>query len=260
MQSAKGKERVTGGLAAVGRRPGETLFGWVRPQECLFRQGAAQLCAPFGLLCGLIAGCVYLVHQYTSKINSMIKMLLAILITVSLFSCASKNTEKKDLSSGKNSADTASQKNKPAASNDTGYLVFRGDSVEIPSFEIEVTLSAKAAQKLTHDKETIIVRADFSGMPKDTTLQEYKESGQMSLASSERELITNHIAIFGGIKFPKSLYDSLADKNINLLINVVSGRRSSKDNLLNCDILEDKMSNVKGRRFTLKGKLIYGES
>jgi hypothetical protein len=190
----------------------------------------------------------------------MVKTFLLIVTTVLLFSCASKNADKKNGLPVQPAGDTTSlKKDRSSLLNDSNYLVFTGDSVEIPSFEIEVSLSTKAEQKLKNDKETIIVKAFFSGIPKDTTLEEYKKEGQLGVVSSEIELFTSRVAVFRGIRFSKLMYDSLADKDINLLINIYSGRRSSKDNLLNCDILEDKMSHIKGRRFTIKGKLIYGE-
>ena len=191
----------------------------------------------------------------------MLKFLISFLLFIFLFSCTSQESKKNNNNPvkdtiNKNSfvkADTTSLKN-------TAYYKFAGDSsVIIPSFEIEVSLSTKAKQKLKKDKETIIVIAYFSGQPKDTTSEEYLKSGEMSLTSAQREIKDSAIAKFEGVKFSKALYDSLADKNIRLLINVVSGRKSTKDNLLNCDILEDKMSNIKGKRFTIKGKLIYGD-
>jgi hypothetical protein len=190
----------------------------------------------------------------------MRKIWLGISTMVLLFSCGSGTGDKKKDLPEQRPGDTASVKKDTASPvNDASYLVFTGDSVLIPPFEIDVSLSTKAEQKLKKDKETIIVKAYFSGIPKDTTIEEYKKTGSLSLASAEKELFAGRTAGFAGIKFSKALYDSLGDKNITLLINIYSGRRASKDNLLNCDILEDKMSNLKGRKFTIKGKLIYGD-
>ena len=134
-----------------------------------------------------------------------------------------------------------------------------GDSVELPPFEIEVNLSAKAEEKLKVNNETIIVSAAFTGIPKDTTSKDYLQWGEIAIAHSEIELKNNRIAKFQNVKFSKARYNSLANKDIDLLINIFSGRRSTNVNLLDCDILQDKMSNVKEKKFTLKGKLI-GES
>ncbi|MEO6843686.1 MAG: hypothetical protein ABI184_00865 [Ginsengibacter sp.] len=140
-----------------------------------------------------------------------------------------------------------------------GYFKPDGDSLIIPTFEIEVNLSPKAKAKLSKNNETIIVSASFIGMPKDTTSEDFKNSGQIGIAGKDIEIRNDSIAKFENIRFSKSLYDSLADKDIQLLINVFSGRHSSPDNLLNCGIIQEKMSKVKGKIFTIDCKLIYGE-
>ena len=172
-----------------------------------------------------------------------------------LFSCKSETGKEKNQTL-KKSSDTNLLAKKNSASYDKNDFKLIDDSVEIPAFEIEIILSTKAEEKLKANKETIIINAAFSGIPKDKTLKEYKKWGEIGIKSCERELFDKRIAKFEGIKFSKSLYNSLSDKNISLLINVYSGRRSSDNNLLDCDILQDKMSEVKGKRFTIKGKLI----
>jgi len=137
-----------------------------------------------------------------------------------------------------------------------GYVQIRGDSVLLPPFEIEVSLSTRANAQLLRDKESIIVAAWFSGKPIDTTSKEYAESGELFIKSWQVELDSNRVAKFEGIRFSKAAYDSLADKDIRVLVNVFSGRRSSPDNLLDCHILSDKMSAVNNRTFVLTGKLI----
>ncbi|MEO8149306.1 MAG: hypothetical protein ABI723_16795 [Bacteroidia bacterium] len=139
------------------------------------------------------------------------------------------------------------------------YLKVVGDSVEVPSFEIEVTLNKKAEEKLSNDKETIIIMAYFTGNPKDNIPKKYHDKIDIDglfLRSYSIELKDKRTARLQGIKFPKELFDLLSDKDIDLLINVCSGRRSTDINLLDCDILQDKMSNVYGKKFTIKGKLI----
>jgi len=180
----------------------------------------------------------------------------AVCLMAILFSCTSNE--------GKNSGAIADSVGNHAVLNgDTaggmGYLTMDKDSLLIPSFKIEISLSGQANEKLNRSKETIIVAAWFSGVPKDTTSKEYAESGEMFLASAKVELSNSRVASFEGIRFSKAAYDSLADKNISVLINVFSGRRTTQDNLLDCNILSEKMSAVKGQKFVLTGKLI-GES
>jgi hypothetical protein len=139
--------------------------------------------------------------------------------------------------------------------NDLGYLQLDGDSILIPDFEIEVSLSPKAEKKLKEDNETVIVSAMFSGTPKDTLSNEYQFMG-LSVKNYNIELTTQRIARFDKVRFHSSILNKLSDADIFLLINVFSGRRSSENNILDVEILEDKMSVVKGKKYILKGKLI----
>lgn len=148
---------------------------------------------------------------------------------------------------------------KKSAATEFGYFKPDGDSLIIPTFEIEVSLSQKAKAKLSKNNETIIVSASFSGMPKDTTSKDFQNSGEIGISGKDIEIRNDSIAKFENIRFSKSLYDSLSDKDIQLLINVFSGRHSSPDNLLDCGIIQEKMSKVKGKIFTIDCKLIYGE-
>ncbi len=130
-----------------------------------------------------------------------------------------------------------------------------GDSMVIPAFEIEVSNSTQANETLTKKKETIIVAAYFSGEP--ASDKDRDDDGMMFITSKEIELTgNNRIARFEGLKFSKKAYDKLADKDISLLINIYSGRKSSQDNLLDCSILEMKASQFGGKRSVLDCKLI----
>ncbi|MEZ0611856.1 hypothetical protein ACAW74_25310 [Fibrella sp. WM1] len=153
---------------------------------------------------------------------------------------------------------TDSPKTAPAAST-MGYYQLEGDSVVIPPVTIAVQLSPKAEAKLKAHKETVIVAAFFSGTPKDTTSQEFLESGEMGVKDQKIELTTGRVATFEHLKFARKDYDALANKDIRLLVNVYSGRRSSPDNLLDCGIVEGPMSDLRGKRLPITGKLIYGD-
>ncbi|MEO5594443.1 MAG: hypothetical protein ABIR15_06210 [Chitinophagaceae bacterium] len=185
----------------------------------------------------------------------MLKFITAVLIIVLFFSCASKESNKDNGRTDKPDS-LAYSKSDSLYGGSAAYYKMAGDSLIFPSFAIEIALSQKANEKLTSNKETIIIAAWFSGQPKDTTTREYAESGEMFIKSAKIELNNNRLANFEGIKFSKASYDSLADKDIRVLINIFSGRRSTPDNLLDCTILSDKMSAVREQKFTLKGKLI----
>ena len=139
------------------------------------------------------------------------------------------------------------------------YFKIKSDSIIISPFEIEVSLSPKAKEKIIAEKETIIVDVFFTGIPKDNSHTKFEEDGSFYVVSAQKEILYGQVASFDSIKFSKKIYDQLANKDIELGVNVYSGRKSSQDNLLNCEPLFDKISNVANKKFTLKGKLIYGD-
>ena len=188
--------------------------------------------------------------------NSSNKFLIFMLLFLNACSNSNNNNHPNEITTNEK---PASSDLKRSAANEFGYFKPDGDSLIIPTFEIEVNLSPKAKAKLSKNNETIIVSASFSGIPKDTTSEDFLNSGEMGIAGKDIEIKNGSIAKFENIRFPKSLYDSLSGKDIQLLINVFSGRHSSPDNLLACGILQEKMSKVKGKTFTIDCKLIYGE-
>ncbi len=143
-----------------------------------------------------------------------------------------------------------------SAASDTDYGVFAedGDSLLIPTFEIEVRNSLKTNQMLTKQKETVLVAANFYGDPKDE--KDKDDVGQLQIIDKEVELTGDaRIARFSGIKFSKQVYEKLADKDLRVLVYVVSGRRSSEDNLLDCGLMDLKASQFMDKRFLIGCKL-----
>jgi hypothetical protein len=152
--------------------------------------------------------------------------------------------------------DTTSTVN--AKSNNTipnfSYFMFDKDSVTVLPFEIEVNLNPKAKDKIIDSKETIIINVSLTGTPKDTSL--YSEDGQFYVASAEKEITYGEVAKFDNIKFSKKMFDQLTDKDVYLTAFVYSGRKSSPNNLLDCNIIADSVSDVVNKKFTITGKLI----
>jgi hypothetical protein len=133
----------------------------------------------------------------------------------------------------------------------------KGNDMVIFPFEIEVANSAAADKTLTKKKETLIVSASLWGVPKDPKEKAKGEDGMVSFVDKDIELTgDNRLARFEGLTFNKSLLSKVEDKDIFLLINVFSGRKSSQDNLLTCGILDTKVSQVVNKRFVLGCKLI----
>ena len=180
--------------------------------------------------------------------SSSIKIFLIALIFIS---CSSPAT-KKVPSTNDSIPAIKKEDSKPVSISD--YFKVVGDSAEIPAFEIQVDLSEKAEKKLKDKKESVIVAAYFSGTPKDST--KYMEDGEYAIADHKIELTDSRIAKFQGVKISKKMYESLYDPNIELLINVYSGRRSYKDNILDVSTIQKPISEFKDQKFIVMGKLI----
>jgi hypothetical protein len=139
------------------------------------------------------------------------------------------------------------------------YLKDDGDSIIVDPFEIEIVLSNKAKERIQNSGETIKVSIFYYGYPKDEKKANSEKDGTLYLTGTEKELSYGQIARFENIKISKKDYEELIDKDFELNLNVFSGRKSSKDNLLDCEPLFDKVSSVVNKRHILKGKLIYGD-
>ena len=139
----------------------------------------------------------------------------------------------------------------------SGIYKVRGNDLIIPTFEIEVNNSAAAGKTLARKQETVIVSAMFWAFPKDPNEKAKGEDGFISVLNKSIELSgDNRIARFEGLKFNKNLLEKMEDRDISLLINIFSGRKSSRDNLLDCGILEMKASQFGNKRFVLGCKMI----
>lgn len=185
---------------------------------------------------------------------SISKLLMAVLV----FACSSSGRQTRDVNHS-NRSDTSRYSDDQSTRFDHDYLEQKGDSIEIPEFHILLDLSDKAENTLSGSEETIVVYALFTGQPIEKIPEKYKDKIDVDglfIRSYSIELKKSRKASFNGIRFHKDIYNVLADKNIKVLINVFSGRKSSPDNILSCDILQEKVSDVVGKSFTLKGKLI----
>ncbi len=188
----------------------------------------------------------------------MIKLLTTIFLFSTFFLSCSNNAGKKKSDLIKDTISVIAKHSDYDTVAKASYFKIDKDTITVLPFEIEVSLSPKAKAKIINGKETIIVSVSLTGTPKDITL--LAEDGEFYVASSEKEIAYGQLAKFENIKFPKKIYDQLTDKDVYVNVYFYSGRKSSKDNLLNGDILSDRISNVVNKQFTLRGKLIYGDN
>ncbi|NII28755.1 hypothetical protein HB364_26980 [Pseudoflavitalea sp. X16] len=188
----------------------------------------------------------------------MIKLLTSISLMAALLSCTN-NDRKENTPSTKDSIAVVGANKSVDSLTPDGYFSIGKDSILISPFEIAVSLSPRAEERIKQGKETIIVHVFFTGTPRDSSGAELEEDGSFHVAATKKEIVYGQVARFDNVRFSHKIYDQLADKDIELGVNVYSGRKSSPDNLLNCESLFDKISHVAHKRFTLEGKLIYGD-
>jgi hypothetical protein len=138
------------------------------------------------------------------------------------------------------------------------FLKNNGDLIGIPFFEIELELSETAEKKLLDDNESVIIVAYFTSDLDDVSKvpEEYKNKmvrNTITILTHTIELTNTRLARFENLVFAKEIYDLLEDKDIDVLINVYSGRRSVNSNMLYCAILSGPISKIKEKKLHLTG-------
>jgi hypothetical protein len=125
-----------------------------------------------------------------------------------------------------------------------------------PGFAVTVSLSPKAAARLAHPKETIVISADFYGDPSAKGRRLENDGGEIDLAPSQKQEIPGPgTAQFQGPKYDKSKLADVDANGLQVLINVYSGRHSSPDNLLDCGLFQDKIA-LAAKGIAIRCKLI----
>ncbi len=130
------------------------------------------------------------------------------------------------------------------------------EEMTVPAFKIDLSLSEKALEKLQKNKETIIVDVSFSGELKANSKMEVSEDGQFYLANASREIQPGQVANFNDIVIPEKILNELKNKDFEVSVNVYSGRRSFKNNILSTLGAFGKISEFKNKKITIEGKLI----
>jgi hypothetical protein len=125
-----------------------------------------------------------------------------------------------------------------------------------PNFSVTVSLSPKAAARLAHPKETIMISADFYGDANAKGQRMQNDGGQIELAPSQKDEIPGAgVAQFHGPRYDKTKL-AYVDDGLQVLINVFSGRHSSPDNILDCDFFQDKIAVAAAKSIPIHCKLI----
>lgn len=143
------------------------------------------------------------------------------------------------------------------ASLESGAAPVQGDAASPYAFSVDITLSPPAAQQLSRHRETIKLAAFYYGLPKPGLPEGIdNEMGQVFLGETELEIPgADGRADFDGKSVQTSRLRYIeGEPQINL--NVYSGRRSSEDNLLDCDFFEDAVRVAHAAPLKIHCKLI----
>lgn len=132
------------------------------------------------------------------------------------------------------------------------------DDVEFP-LTVDVKLSDAAEERLKKKGETLEVDVSYFGFAAPAAKDMADDLGMVDLGSASRELAPGASeAVFDGSRFNRDRLRLIAG-GPRLNINVVSGRRSSDDNMLECDIYEGRLATATSSPISLGCKLLGGE-
>tara|TARA_R110000868_G_C10789653_1_gene756184 strand:- start:184 stop:1095 length:912 start_codon:yes stop_codon:yes gene_type:complete len=123
--------------------------------------------------------------------------------------------------------------------------------IKLPTFQLELKLSRLAEKELKKSKESIVIVAYIRG-----TLKNSDEENEYQIGEYTMKVTSERIVTLDDVYVSKKKFDKLEDPNFEVLINVFSGRESSQFNILDVDILQESIEQIKGKRHYLKGRLI----
>lgn len=109
------------------------------------------------------------------------------------------------------------------------------------AFDVEVALSETARERLQAAKESVIVSASyFADGKEDASAGVLNDVGYVDVGRAQIELSGEGRAAFDGSAVLRERLD-FTEGDLQLNVNVFSGRRSSDDNLLDCDYFQDAL-------------------
>jgi len=129
-------------------------------------------------------------------------------------------------------------------------------SIAVPEFSISIKLSEAAENQLQSMHESVLVIAYFDGDALPGQGKYNAPFRDVYLGSSEKLVDAKNVATFDSTKISQSNWDRLSNKDYFVTINVVSARRVSKNNLLDCNTPEDRISTFAGKTTDVFCRLI----
>jgi len=124
------------------------------------------------------------------------------------------------------------------------------------AFDVEISLSDRAAARLKMRNESIVVSAYYSGAPKPSAERHTNQIGTIDLGTENVEVIgAAGLVRVTGTKIDIDRLEWIKGP-VMVNVNAYSGRHSSPDNILACDFFDGKLSSVVRKTPTLHCSLI----
>jgi hypothetical protein len=125
----------------------------------------------------------------------------------------------------------------------------------VPGFRVEISYSEQAINELKRRAETVVVFGYPFGFPRPTAPKSLvSDMGEIGLGEFRTEVSPGDVANIPTLALNRNNLRYVEE--VKLLVNVVSGRRSSRDNLLSCDIYEGDLAPVASKAIPIKCRLI----
>ncbi|MCT3946660.1 hypothetical protein HZQ28_17460 [Elizabethkingia anophelis] len=151
-------------------------------------------------------------------------------------------------------------------SSSKNILQIKGNEILIPNLKLVVYLSKDAIQKLQENKESVVASLllygnieDEDTLPEEIRNEVGPDGLRLGTFQIEEKNISEAISFnFNNLIISKKFYERLANKNIYFNINVFSGRKAFKDNILNVESFDSNISRIfsHGNKIILSGHLI----
>jgi hypothetical protein len=124
-------------------------------------------------------------------------------------------------------------------------------------FSVYLALSERARKALSERRETVVVAGYVTGFPKPGAPKQYvSDMGEIALGQVLAEVPPGGLVNFNQIQLRSDALKQIDAQGPQVLINVFSGLRSSKDNLLACGIFAGSLKAVQGRKIPISCKLV----
>ena len=133
-------------------------------------------------------------------------------------------------------------------------LCLAAEDVILPPYEVVVSLSEKAKDKLASSKEMVHVSAMYYGEAETGFTGD--EMGEIQLGVEEADIPGEGSVKFGQVKMSKDDVAQVVGQKPSVLINVYTSRKVFEDNLLDCGIFQDFVEAAAQKPVVITCKLI----